>query len=233
MAKWQEWSDWLREGYYVSYVAEGVRYYEHVIARDLAHYVYEWYETIPAGQTSGPRVPDDLVMTQGYVETSNTNRIWQMIFGIKGQCYIYVELPTDIHRHGVPKVPKPSADMRLVSHFEEWMSDFHEPTFVTEHIMIKPWTDRINLSAYNPKDIDQKPWLNIFINKCITERIGTEENGELLIDGYSIHESLPAKVSAKTKTRFNRWRDTLEKLWKRQIPHRPLTLMPVTAPASE
>jgi len=226
MAKWQEWSDWIREGYYISYVIEGVRYYEHVIARDIAHYVYPWFETITAGTESGPRVPDDLVMTKGYEENSNTNRIWQVIFGIKGQCYIYIELPTDLHRHGVPKVPKPSSDKRTVSHFEEWMSDFHEPTFVTEHIMIDEWTDRINLSAYNPQNIDQKPELNFFINRMITERIGTEQYGELSTPTIKGNDALTSRTA-------NRWKDTLVKLYKRQIPHRPLTVMPVRAPAAE
>jgi len=214
MGDWKEWSSWLVEGYYISYVVNGVRYYEHVIARDLAHYVYTWHETIAAGQTSGPKVPDDLVMTKGYDKATKTNRVWQMIFGIKGQVYIYTELPTDIHRHGLPKVPKPSADLREVSHFEEWMSPFQEPSFVTEHIMMKPGYDRIALSAYNPQDIDVKPYLNIFINRMITERIGTEQNGVL------------------TPT-ADRWRELLDKLYKRVIPHRPLTLAPVRAPAAE
>ncbi len=215
MGDWKEWSDgWLREGYYISYVRNGVRYYEYIIARDLGHYVYEWHETISAGETSGPKVPDDLVLTLGYNSETAQNRIWQVIFGIKGQVYIYVELPTDIHRHGVPKKAKPDSELREVSHFEEWMSPFHEPSFITEHFMLKPGFDRINLSAYNPQEVDIKPYLNFFIAKMITERVGTERNGVL------------------TPT-SNRWKETLEKLWKGVIPQRPLTLEPVRAPAAE
>jgi len=214
MGDFKEWSEWLREGYYISYVRNNIRYYEHIIARDLAHYVYEWHETIPAGEASGPIVPDDLTMTKGYDKETNTNRIWQVIFGIKGQVYIYVELPTDIHRHGVPKVPKPRPELREVSHFEEWMSPFQEPSFLTEHIMIKPGYDRIALSAYNPQDIDIRPYLNIFIARLITERIGTEQAGVL------------------TPTE-DRWKETLDKLYRRVIPHRPLTLAPVRAPEAE
>ena len=212
MSDWKDWSSWIREGHFVSYVREGVRYYEHVIARDLAHYVYEWPETIEAGEESGPYVPEKLEVTKGYDKTTNTNRIWQLVFGIKGQVYIYVELPTDIHRHGIPKAPKPSRELREVSHFEEWMSPFQEPSFITEHIMMRPDTYRIAFSAYNPNDIDVKPYLNIFIAKLVTERIGTEQGGVLT----------PAQP---------RFREVLEKLYKRVIPHRPLTLMPVRAPA--
>jgi len=213
---WKEWSAWLREGHFVSFVhpEEKARIYEHVIARDLAHYVYEWPETVAAGEESGPHVPDDLEVTQGYDERANTNRIWQLIFGIKGQVYIYVELPTDIHRHGLPKVPKPSRTLREVSHFEEWMSPFHEPSFITEHIMVRPWTDRIAFTAYNPTDVDLRPRLNIFVNRLVTERIGVER---------------PDGTLEPAKPKF---REVLEKLAKRVVPHRPLTILPVRAPAA-
>ena len=48
----------------------------------------------------------------------------------------------------------------------------------------------------------------------ITERIGYEQNGVLT-------------------PMANRWKEVLEKLYKRVIPHRPITLMPVRAPAAE
>jgi len=213
MADWKEWSSWLVEGYYISYVEDEVRYYEHIIARDLAHYEYRWPETISAGGVSGPYIPDNLEVTRGYDKATNQNRIWQLIFGIKGQAYIYVELPTDIHRHGIPKAPKPTKELREVSHFEEWMSPYREPSFITEHFMKRPNLHRIAFSAYNPQDIDlTEVLLNIFIAKLVLERIGTEQAGVLT----------PTK---------DRWRELLEKLYRRVIPHRPITLMPVRAPA--
>lgn len=233
MGEWTSWSDWVREGYYISYRIGDVRYYEHIIARDLAHYVLEWYETIEAGEDSGPNVYGDLTMTLGYNADNNTNRVWQLIFGIKGQVYIYIELPTDRHRHGIPKRPKPDDTLKEVSHFEEWMSDFHEPTFVTEHFMLKPGYDRINWSAHNPNSIDIKPYLNIFMAKCITERIGTERNGKLYIRNYRIDQPIPADAPDITKELYERWKDTLDLLWRRRIPHRPLTLSPVWAPEAE
>lgn len=215
MADWKDWSEgWLKEGYFISYVLNRVRYYEHIIARDLAHYEYEWEGTVSGGGTSGPTVPEYLIPTVGYDKETNTNQIWQVIFGIKGQVYVYIELPTDLHRHGLPKYPKPTSDLRQISHFEEWMSPYQQPSFVTEHFMLKPGLDRIAFSVYNPQEIDIKPWLNIFVNKMITERIGTEYQGVLT----------PTDVNFK---------EILEKLAKRLVPHRPLTLMPVRAPAAE
>lgn len=206
------WSQWIQEGWYVSYIRDSTRFYEHVIARDLAHYLYSWPATLAALSTGGPVFPDDLEITRGYDKEANTNQIWQMIFGIKGQVYIYVELPTDLHRHGLAKLPKPSAAMREVSHFEEYFSPYHEPSFLTEHFLMRPECIKIGFDAYNPQVIampDVK--LNIFIAKLITERIGTETNGTIT----------PAKT---------RWSDTLDRLQKRLIPFRPITLQPVRAP---
>jgi len=213
LANWKDWSEgWLREGFYVSYLRDGVTYYERITARDFAHYVYTWPETVEPDGVSGPYVPEDLQVTRGYDERTNTNYFWQVIFGIKGQVYIYVELPSDVHRHGLPKRPKPTKDLREVSHFEEWMSPFHEPSFITEHFMMRPDTYRIALSAYNPTSISVKPELNFFIARIITERIGTEEAGRLT----------PAQA---------KFAEVLEKLHRRTIPVRPITLMPVRAPA--
>jgi len=210
----RDWCDgWLQEGHYLSFSQDGIRYYEHVLQRDLAHWEYPWHETIASLHESGPKVPADLEITRGYSTKTNLNHIWQLIFGIKGQVYIYIELPTDTHRHGIPKQPKPSAALREVSHFEEWMSSFHEPTFITEHFLMRPATDRIALSAWNPNTINQPDVrLNFFISKMVTERIG------MLIDG-----NLQA-----TKPRFQ---ELLDKLYKQLIPCRPITIMPVSMPA--
>jgi len=210
----RNWSDgWLREGHFISYLKDGVHYFEHIVQRDLAHWEYDWHETISSRQESGPTVPTQLEITKGYDERTNTNHVWQVIFGIKGEVYIYVELPTDLHRHGIPKVPKPGPTQRTVSHFEEWMSAFNEPTFITEHFMMRPDTSQIALSAYNPNAINMTDVkLNFFISKMVTERIGTVENG-------------------RPVPKADRWTETLDKLYRRLIPHRPITLLPVRMPA--
>lgn len=225
MALWQEWSmGWIKEGHYISYPKDNIKNYEYVISRDILHYVYHWPEIINAGATSGPFVPDELEITKGYNAKANQNHLWQVIFGIMGQVYIYIELPTDTHRHGIPKIPKPNTIHRDVSHFEEWMSPFMEPSFVTEHFMMRPETLQIGLDAFNPNAIAMTPQLNFFISSMVTERVGTEEYGEL---------STPFIENDKSKTDrlAYKWKDTLEKLYKQQIPCRPITLMPVRMPA--
>lgn len=227
MTDWKDWSDWIKEGYFISYAREGVRYYEHVIARDLAHWEYDWPETVTTLGTSGPFVPDNLEITRGYDAGSNQNQFWQIVFGINYQIYLYVELPTDVHRHGIPKVPKPSTDMRRTSHYTEWMSPWHEPTFLTEHFMMRPDTPLICLSAYNPCSIDfPSVKINFIINKIITERIGQET-----------HSDEGGLVLKESRSRF---KDVLDKLYKRVVPHKPLTLLgvygsnsPAVAPSGE
>jgi len=214
MANFKDWSDgWIKEGHYISYIQNNIRYYEHVIAKDLAHYEWAWFETIKAGEESGPYVPPLLELTKSYDELTKENQIWQLSFGIKGQALIYIELPTDTHRHGIPKVPKPRSDLRRVSHFEEWMSPFLEPSFITEHFMMRPAYDRINFSAYNEHDQDLTDVvLNFFINKMITERVGEVKSG----------------VQTPSNTR---WTETLDKRYRGIIPCRPITVEPVQGPA--
>ncbi len=82
-----------------------------------------------------------------------------------------------------------------------------------EHFMIRPWNQQIAFSAYNPDETDDTDLrLNIFLAKLATERIGTIQMG---IQSPSA----------------DRWRETLDKLYRRVIPHRPLTIKPVRAPA--
>lgn len=210
----KNWSDgWIKEGHFISFLVEGISYYEHVVMRDFAHWEHPWFETIPTLRESGPQVPELLELTKGYQEKTFENQVWQVIFGIKGQVFVYIELPTDTHRHGIPKQPKPSSVNWRVSHFEEWMSPYDEPSFITEHFMMRPDVDRINFSVYNPNAQDEPDLvLNFFINKMKTQRIGTVQNG-------------------KQEPNHVKWSDVLDKLYRKLIPCRPISLYPVTAPA--
>jgi hypothetical protein len=217
LVDWRYWSQgWLREGDYLSYVADGITYYERVLMRDWAHYVYA-LPSIAAGETTEGNIPDDMEVTRGYDERTHLNYIWQVIFGIKGEAYIYVQLPTDVKRHGTAKKPWHSKEKRDVAHFEEWMSPFHEPSFVTEHFLKRPETYRISFDGYNPQSITVTPELNFIIAKLVTERVGTEAYTEA---------GLELKVTQP------RWEEILKKLYQRQIPCRPITILPVRMPAA-
>lgn len=226
MGDWRHsWAEWLKEGHYLSYLRDGTRYYESILFRDFAHWEYNWPERITTLTESGPYIPDDLEITRGYDPKTNHNQIWQFLIGIETQAYIYIELPTELHRHGIPKQPKPGTSIREVSHYEEYMSPFVEPSFITEHFLMRPDCLQIAFSAYNPTSITIRPRLNIVMAKLVTERVGTEEEGELsTVDFGKGFEKKTARVQS-------RWSKTLELLYKGQIPCRPLTLYPIRAPA--
>lgn len=221
-ADWKDWSDgWIKNGHFLSYRKAMIIYYEHVSRRELSHYEWDWSDAeghaqaIPALDSRGPVIPSFLEVTQEYDPDTKENRIWQLIFGLSAQALIYIQLPADTDRHGLPKIPKPRDDMRRVCHFEDWMSPFDEPTFLTEHFMMRPGLDRIAFEAYNPNEqaIQAGDFtLNFFVNRMVTERVGTVKNGVL-------------------SPTSDRWRETLDKLYKRLIPVRPITLYPVQAAA--
>ena len=225
----KDWSaGWIKDGQNISYRREGIQYFEKIVRRELLHWEYPWHENIVHGTQSGPEVPEILEITKGYNKKSHINHIWQVIFGIKGQVYVYVELPTNIHRHGLPKQAKPGTTNRAVSHFEDWMSPYHEPTFLTEHFMMRPITERINLTAWNPEEDYVRGGmrsviLNFFINSMATERIGTAY--------YDDELGLVLEPERKIM------KQTLDKMYTHQIPVRPITLtgvpMPAAAPRGE
>jgi hypothetical protein len=181
-----------------------------VLFRDWAHIEYTWEETIAAGGTSGP-------ITIANLETTKENQIWQVIFGLSHDVLIYVHIPTDVDRHGVAKVPKQTATLRQVGHYRMQDSWWDKPSFITEHFLLKPEVPLIAFSAYNPQSIafqeDYNPIkLNIYLAKCEMEQIGEVANGE-------------------QQAAAPRYNETLDKLYRRVIPHRPITLVPLRAPA--
>ncbi len=203
----EEWSPgFLVEGYFISYADGALRRYEFISHRELAHYEYTWPEIIAAAAFTGPFTIADLESTE------TRTQIWQLIFGISHDVYIYTHIPTDKDRHGVAKIARQTSTMRTVGHFEEWMSPWDQPDWCTEHFLLRPITDRIAVSSYNFQDISLKPKLNVFLNKCQLRHIGYEKEGKLF----------PDKAYYK---------ETLEKLYRKQIIHRPITLKGVEAVA--
>jgi len=205
----ERWSPgWLVEGHFISFEdpVERVTRYAFIKRREFADYEYTWPESIAPGETSGPH-------TIGYLEpTVNLRQCFQIVFGVKGEAWIYVNLPVDVARHGLPKIPKPTAAVREVAFYTQHMSPFDQPSWVTEHFLIRPITTFIALTAYNPTGIAVTPRIRFLVNKLELELLGYEKEGEL-------HPAEP------------RYEEVLDKLHRRVIPHRPLSLMPVRAPA--
>lgn len=205
----EAWAEFLREGQFLSILYElNQRKYYMVSRRDIAHYEYAWSETIATGTESGPTTLADLEVTIPWTQ------MHQLIWGVKPQCYVYVFLPTDIERHGIPKRATHTSAYRTVAHFGMHDSPFDNPSWHTEHFMQRPIDPYISFTVYNKTEITITPTFNFYINKMELEHIGDEE-------------ASGAQTPCKPK-----FAETLDKLCKRMIPHRPITLLPVRAPAT-
>lgn len=203
------WGRWLIEGHFLSFLYEkSQRKYYMVARRDIAHYEYEWASEIDSDEESGATTLSDLEATIPWTQ------IHQLIWGVRPQCYIYVSLPTDIERHGIPKRATHTSAYRTVAHFGMHDSPFDCPSWNTEHFMQRPINPYIAFNIYNKTEIPITPVLNFWINKMELEHIGDEA-----ADG--------AQTPAKPK-----FAETLDRLCKRMIPHRPITLLPVRAPST-
>lgn len=237
------WADWIAEGHFISVLSTvdaGARKYFFVKSREFSHYEYEWAQTIGALSFDGPRTINNLENT-----AKADTQIWQLIFGIDKQVYVYVHVPVDVDRHGVAKVPRQTAAFRTVGHYDGWMSPWMQPSWVTEHFLIRPDTPFIAVSCYNPQAITLTPRLNFFINKLDLEKLGEEKEGLLIASDFPQLQYNPrsgaiasretgevSKVTEEQLKKQSRWMETLELLYRRRIPHRPVTLMPVRAPAT-
>lgn len=214
---------WLTEGHFLSYVDQGVRNYFQVLRRDIGHYEYTWTSSIAADSISGPTVLTNLRVTKADIH------LHQLIFGMKPQIYVYIHVPTDMDRHGLPKVPSQTPTQRTIGHFNTWMSPWDQPDWITETFMQRPLVPDLALSVYNPNDIAVTPEFNFFVNKLILEPIGTDFEG-VLEPSLSTREQ---KMKENGQTFTPRFQETLEKLYKRAIPCRHITLLPVRAPVRE
>lgn len=203
------WADWIREGHFLSFLYEQQeRKYYRAKHRDIAHYEYTWDETIATVTESGPTTLVDLEVTIPWTQ------MHQLVWGIRPQCYVYVQLPTDIERHGLPKRPKHTPAYRTVAHFGMHDSPFDCPSWLTEHFMQRPIDPFIAFTVYNKTPITITPIFNFWINKFEVEHIGNEA-----ADG----------TQSPAKTKFA---EVLDKLCKQLVPCRNITLLPVRAPAT-
>ena len=205
MDKWSH--GWLVEGHYISYYDKeaGVERYAFINRRDFAHYEYT-FDEVGAGDVANPVQIDDLESTQ------SKTQLFQFIFGIDGEVFVYVHAPPDVVRHGLPKAVQATASNRYVGHFTQWMSPYQHPDWITEHFLLRPPIINIAFGMYNPTDIDITPSLNLFINKCELEPLGYVDEGGVY----------PVK---------DRYAEIMDKLYRKVVPLRPVTLFPVRAPA--
>jgi len=209
---------WLMEGQFISFLDDQQRSrYYFIRHRDWAHYEYYWPEDVATLTESGPHTLSNMEPTK-YTEAHGPEQIYQFIFGFKPDVYLYILLPEDVYRHGLPKLVTGTATHRRVGHYRMQDSPYELPSWATEHFLVprlQPW---VAMKVFNPLSITlhhtiNAPQLNIYINKMVIEHLGDELEGVLSPNG-------------------DRYAEILDKLHRRVVPHRPLTLKPVRAPAT-
>lgn len=217
------WSDWIKEGHFLSYVdtvEEGTpEKFVFVNARDFAHYEWEFgfpevavaERTVASLTVGGPYTVSELKPTR-------ERQIFQIIYGVKPDVYFYQQLPEDMKRHGLPKRAWHSRALREIAHFTMQMSPFHRPSFITEFFLIKNVIDYVDFSVFNPLSITVTPHMNFYFAK-----LGVENVGKVTKTDAGVVQQ-PAS---------DRWTETLDKLYRRLIIYKPITLMPVWAEAAE
>lgn len=222
MGSWT--SRWILEGDFISYIDQtiGMTRYYFVRRRDFAHLEWEfgWPEVaeedrpIAPGQIGGPYTFQQIKPTK-WSEATNQGQIFQLIFGIKPNVFVYIQLPSDTKRHGTPKLPWHKRTLRKVAHFTMQMSPYDRPTFFTEHFLVPKLCDLAGFEAYNPLDKTVLPYLNFYINKLEVEWVG-----DVAPDGTRTPSS-------------GRYADVLENLYRRVAKFRPITLESVRAAAAQ
>ena len=213
------WSKWLVEGNYFSYYDQVVKKYFFVKRRDFAHYEWEWgFPEVPAEA----RVVSSMTPSGPYicphVKPTKPSQVYQFIWGQKPDVWIYVELPTQTKRHGLPLRRWPNKMLREVAHFTQQMSPYDRPSFITEHFLVPKLCDLAEYTCFNPLDIDVIPYMNFYVNKINAEHIGDE---------YVKDETLVLEPAKSYYT------EILDRLHRKLVYHRPITLMGVVAPAAE
>lgn len=223
MGSWTR-TGWLVEGDFIRILDEDLQRYFVVDRRDFAHVEWEfgWPDIeeadrpIAPGDIAGPYSFNSIKPTK-WSEKTRRFQMFQFIWGQKPDVKVYIQLPSETKRHGTPKLPWfKKGIMMTVAHFTMQMSPFDRPTFFTEHFLVPKLCDEFGFEVYNPLPITVTPYFNFYINKLEMRPIG---------DVTPAGERIPASPETRN-------RDVLENLYKRVAKYRPITLFPVTAPAS-
>lgn len=166
-----QYSRWLSEGFYLRvYSPETGEFTFFVVEqREPSIYVHKWSEKIATNEESGPEDLENL-------KPLNLNRLDQVIFGIKGGCLIYLNLPHETRRWGTDKKPKATSDLRELGYVDEETSPYDHPSFVTEFFLQKGGSfEYPHLYAYNPTPRTLKPHIRFEINQMVIKKITEPE----------------------------------------------------------
>lgn len=167
----EEGSGWLKPGYRISIrnvKAEEVQekfYFIKGVARPISKYVYKWSTDIAVNTENGPENITDL-------EPGRRDILYQVIFGIKPDVYIYVNLPADTRLGGIAEEASARSGLREIGAITQDDSPWDNPDFCTEMFLQKDTTNEYpHLYAYNPTNRSLRPVIKFLISRIELEEI--------------------------------------------------------------
>jgi len=165
--------DFLKEGYFIKMakVEDAVEQFYFISRASPQKYVYRWQSTSGADAPIDPGIEDGQYNITD-LKTNNMNYLLEVVFGIKGPAYIYLNLPLETRRFGTDQVPISSSSKRRVGYLTQEDSPWEDPSSVTVHYLMKGGSfEYPALTAYNPHNKAIVPEIKFLIMACLLEQV--------------------------------------------------------------
>lgn len=185
--------DFLKPGYFIQLrdPDEGTKKFYSVVQSEFARYVWRWQDSSGAdvavigGQESGPYNIENL-------KPLSLEHLFEIVVGIKGPAYVYLNLPLETRLWGTSKVPIATTANRRVGYISQEDSPWEDPSYNGLFYLMKGGSfEYPSFTVYNPINKTICPELKFDLAKC--------------------------GIAAVTEP------ETLDKLYKKLIPYRPVS----------
>lgn len=170
--------DFLIEGdrfsiFNVNKPSEGEKFYFVKVSKQ-SKYVHKWSQDVSANNENGPQNIDKL-------KPDRKDVYYQIIFGIRPNAYIYINIPPDTRLGGIAQEAVARTGFRETGAITQEMSPIRRPTFVTEMFLQRDsGFDFPALYAYNPTNKAIRPEIEFRVNKIEPEPITDPETIDLM-----------------------------------------------------
>lgn len=159
--------------YNVNELGEGEKFYFVKVSK-ISKYAYKWPVDIAVNTEDGPRNIDKL-------EPGRADVFYQVIFGIKPNAWIYINIPADTRLGGIAEESIARTGFREIGAITQDMSPYKNPDFVTELVLQKDTSyEYPALYGYNPTNLPLRPEIKFLVNKIEPEPITDPETIDLM-----------------------------------------------------
>lgn len=160
--------DFLKPGYFVQ-IADpdtGVKKFYHVEQAEYSRYVWRWQtsagadDAVTSGAEEGPQNIENL-------KPLSLDHLFEVVFGIKGPAYVYLNLPLETRLWGTSKVPIATSSNRRVGYLTQEDSPWEDPSERSLFYLQKGGSfEYPSFTVYNPINKEVVPEFKFEIAKC-------------------------------------------------------------------